>query len=156
MCGGLARQCHIRSEHAVGSGVDGNALNVLLRHGFQIDGPINAAIVPIITAPLGVVNRRVGGLVVHGDFQQIFAGTQQRGDVVFEAVVAALVHGAGGLAVDAYLGVGHYALKHNEDMFVGPADWGCEDALVASLHLRPGFEFVATVGVNAKALQLPV
>ncbi len=81
-------QNDIDVETAVGFGIDGDTLDVDQRHRFQIYRPKNAAIVPVIAAPLRPVNTGVGRLIIRRHFQQIFPSLQQVCDVVFEFVIS--------------------------------------------------------------------
>ena len=147
---------NVGGQRAVRLGVDGHAVDGGRRHGFQINGPVDAAVVPVIAAAFGGVDGGVGRVVIDGHLQQIVAGLQQPGDVVFEAVIPALVHGAGGLAVDAHAGVGHDAFEDDEDLLARPVCGRGESALVMALDLGPGVLVVAAVGVDAEALEFPV
>ena len=61
---------------------------------------------------------------------------------------------ARGLAIDLYLGVGHYAFEDDEYFFVLPGSRRAESIFIQTLLI--GFLFVQSIGIVAKAHQLPL
>ncbi len=141
------------------SGVDGQMVDEGFGHGLEENGPEDAAVVPVVSAALGVIHRVVHGVVIDVDldFVLLTGGLEQVRDVVSEGVVAALVHGSGGLTVEGNPGVGHDALEVDEDGFVSPGCRRCEAALVNTVYARPAARRSGpSILVDAETLQLPV
>ena len=152
--GGEPGEEDVGGEGAVGPRVDGDPVDPRGRDRLEIDRAEQAAEVPEVAAPLGVVDRRVRRLLADRDLEQVgLAEPHQCGDVVAEPVEAALVPRAGRDAVDPHLGVGHRGLEDQEHPAARPGGRGREAVAVAALLLR---HQRAAVVVGAESVQLPV
>ena len=88
----VTSQIHVHAKAAVRPCIDGDAFNVVGRHGLQVHRPENATEVPVIAAPLRAVHAGVRRRFGDRDFEQVGAAVPQLGaDVVGEAVESAAV-----------------------------------------------------------------
>ena len=150
-------QVHV--HRAVLSRVDGMTGDVLGSGGRQIDRAVDTAEIPPVRVALGVVDGGVVRFLQDLHLQGVGAAeAQQGGDVIGEAVEAALVGRTSGLAVDAYMRVGHHAFKDDADLAAAPGGRDLESVAVFP-------EFVqglaagtgrAAVIVFAESLQFPL
>ena len=83
------------SERARRSGIDGQVIDERLGHGFEINRPEDAGVIPVVAAALRVVDGRIHGVIVDVDLDLVLLSgrLQQTRDVVLESVVATLVNG---------------------------------------------------------------
>ena len=154
-----SRPLQVDGHRTVRAGVDGVVRDVLGRRGGEVDRAEDAAEVPPVGAALGAVDRVVGRLLVDGHLELVGGAVfQEPGDIIREAVETALVHGTGGLAVDAHVRVGHHALE--DDAHVAAPPGGRDLEVVAVLAVFVDGSDAETgrkaVGVLAEALQLPL
>ena len=128
----------------------------LLRDGLEGYRAEDATEDPVVALAFGLVDRGVGGSFVDQHFQEV-RGLELEGwrHLIFEAVETALVIGARRLAIDFGVGVGHHAVKHQEDAAADPSRGDSEVALVSAL-LGNGVGGFMLVSGRAEAERLPV
>ncbi len=130
-------------------------VNIGLRLGHQIDRPENAAEIPIIPLPLRLVDGSIGRPLADDHVQSVCvcAGHDVRRDVIAEFIKTALMHRAGGMAVDDGRRVSQHAFKDQKNPLAGPAGRHRENDVGIKAHGR-GCGAVP-IAIGAKAFRLP-
>ena len=115
--GGARAQVHVHRKTSIGPRVNRRPVNEGRRQRFEIDRAEDTAEDPVVGAEtFGAVHALIRRHLTDGDFQKVRLSVfQQRRDVVPERVEGALMRGAGGLAVDPDLSVGHHAVEDEAD-----------------------------------------